>query len=204
MKKQATTMSEPTKSKKAAKKSDRYTTPKPSAVTPLPPDVTAILDSFEQSTGLSGLSVDLKERGDGFYLVIKVANPTDRFYGIVNNINETLPPENRFQGRVTLQREARLSWPTAPETRFFQQTLSERLTVGRNSVREEFFSRYITSVFGAEDHIAGAVNHLVFGRRGAGKSTLLVYAAKKLEAERKPTRGLPCRPTSNVRTRRSP
>lgn len=106
---------------------------------PLPADADAIVKAFEQSTGLSGLSAELKDRSDGSFLIIKVGNPTERFYSIVNNINETLPSESRFHGRVTLRREGRQSWLTSPEARLFQRTLSERLTVGRESVREEFF-----------------------------------------------------------------
>jgi len=184
------------KKKKVKDGARRVASPKKSKVHPLKvrtpaaaqpaPDVAEVVGIFEGATGLHGLSAEVKERSDGAFLIIKVGNATDRFYAIVNNINETLPPDNRFAGRVTLKKEARHGWLVAPETRLFQQTLSERLTVGRNSVQEEFSSRYIASVLGAENQISVGVNHLVFGRRGAGKSTLLVYAAKMLESGKSP------------------
>ena len=69
----------------------------------------------------------------------------------------------------------------------FLRTLSESLNINRHSFKDDFFSRYTKSVFGAEEQIAAAANHIVYGRRGAGKSSLLLYALRIRENRGEPS-----------------
>jgi len=150
----------------------------------LAPDAQYVLAAFEQKSGLFGLTAEVKSRFDGDYLVINVGNPTNRFFEMLQVLSGELSGNSRFCGRVTLAKVGRKVWLHSPESLLFQKVLSESLTIGRESLQEDFFDRYIPSVFGAESQIINAANHFVFGRRGSGKSSILVYAAKKIAEKR--------------------
>jgi hypothetical protein len=88
--------------------------------------------------------------------------------------------------RATLKKKSPQNLLQSSEAKLFLKTLSESLTINRHSFGDEFFSRYIKSVFGAEEQIVSAGNHVVFGRRGSGKSTLLLYAMHSRLRDRRP------------------
>jgi Cdc6-like AAA superfamily ATPase len=95
-----------------------------------------------------------------------------------------IPPESsplsNFRG--ALKKTARENLLQSSESKLFLRSLAESLTASRHSFQEDFFTRYITSVSGAEDQIVASANHIVYGRRGAGKSSLLLYAMKQRES----------------------
>jgi hypothetical protein len=115
-----------------------------------------------------------------------VGNPTERLFRALAEVVAEIPETNPFHNKVTLKKQSRDPWISSPEARLLQRVLSESLTVDQHTFADDFFSRYIRSVFGAEDQIESAGNHIVFGRRGSGKSSLLVYAMRRLEAEGRP------------------
>lgn len=142
---------------------------------------------------LNGIELDyrIKDRADGPYLMIEVAKPSERIFRVLREAQISLvdeEDENPFVDRATVsvrQREAanRLS---LPETQLLKTTLSESLTVDRYTFGDDFFGRYIPSVFGYEDQIVTSANFLVYGRRGSGKSSLLAYAMHKCIAQNRP------------------
>jgi hypothetical protein len=139
--------------------------------------VAEIISDFADRTQFSSIDWELKERPDGDYLIIYLANPTDRFFKILNESLNTLEEENPLKDRCTIKKRPgsvkdRLD---LPETQNLRTILSESLTVTKNSFKEDFYDRYIRSVFGAEDQIMASGNHIVYGRRGSGKSSLLAY-----------------------------
>lgn len=146
-----------------------------------------VINEFERRSRLKGLEVEMLSRPDGDLLLIFVGNPTDRLFRILQEVQGSLALDHPFRERVTLRKTARKPWLTGPETRLLQKVLSESLTVDMRTFEDDFFSRYIKSVFGAEDQIESSGNHVVFGRRGSGKSSLLLYAMRKLHAEAKAT-----------------
>lgn len=130
---------------------------------------------FEQQSGLLGADSELKQRPDGDLLVIKVANPTERLFRVLEVAREQIVSKSGEELRATLERAAKPNPLQSAEGRLLLRTLSESLNINRNSFKEDFFTRYTKSVSGAEEQIAAAANHVVFGRRGAGKSSLLLY-----------------------------
>lgn len=139
---------------------------------------------------LSAVKFDyhLKSRPDGEYVVFEVANLTDRFYSIINEVNSALEEDHMFKDRVIVQE--RLKKPQnifeMPEMMLLKKELTQSLTVHRNTFKQDFFSRYIPSVSNSEDDIVGRANFVVYGRRGAGKSSLLAYAMHTAEREELP------------------
>jgi hypothetical protein len=142
----------------------------------LPINAEKLLSSFEEKTGLANLETSLLSKPDGDYLLIFLANPTERFYSILNQVEREVTQDVLFPTRVTLKRTARENLLQSSESKLFLRSLAESLTASRHSFQEDFSTRHITSVSGAEDQIVASANHIVYGRRGAGKSSLLLYA----------------------------
>jgi hypothetical protein len=135
----------------------------------------ALKEAFERQSGLLGIDAELKQRPDGALLVIRVTNPTERLFRILEAAREQIVSNSGEELRATLQRAAKANPLQSAEGRLLLRTLSESLNINRNSFKEDFFARYTKSVSGAEEQITAAANHVVFGRRGAGKSSLLLY-----------------------------
>jgi Cdc6-like AAA superfamily ATPase len=145
-------------------------------------DIKQIIADFQSRTGLRDVDYEVKQRSDGQLLILKMANPTDRFYRSLTNIVE----EKGFEQipTPTIKVRAPANRLQSPEAKYFLRMLAESLNINRFSFRDEFFERYTNSVSNAEAQITAAANHIVYGRRGAGKSSLLLYAMRRRELER--------------------
>ena len=159
---------------------------------PIPGDPDPYLDEvinhFKTRTGLSEVDWEVKERLLGNYLMFYLANPTERFFRLLNETHASLSEGHPYYERATLIRRPappkdRLN---LPEVHLLRTVLSESLMATHHSFQEDFFTRYIRSVFGAEEQIIANNNHIVFGRRGAGKTSLLAYFLHKLRQQGAP------------------
>ncbi|WP_017324658.1 ATP-binding protein [Synechococcus sp. PCC 7336] len=141
-----------------------------------------VISQFKQTTRLTQVAYDTKERSEGNYLIIYLHNPTDRFFKLLEQGLDTLPEENPYKKRTTIKKRVSKSSNRLqlPETQFLRTVLSESLTVTEHSFADDFFTRYIRSVSGDEEQIISQGNHIVYGRRGAGKSSLLAYLMHRL------------------------
>ncbi len=150
--------------------------------------VDEIVDLFQRRTKFVNIHYDVKEMLTGPYLIFFVENPTERFFKLLDETHQDLSNDNIFRMRATLQRRPKSPNDRLhiPETKRLRTILSESLTVTRHSFEDDFFSRYIPSVFDAEQQILAGGNHIVFGRRGAGKSSLLAYVMHNLRQKEKP------------------
>lgn len=151
------------------------------------PTVEQVVRKFEARSGLQGVDYEIKQRPDGQALIFRLANPTERFYEILQEIN---PPTSIGTAPTLISTVAKRTPANrlqSSEARFFLRILSESLIISRNSFRDDFFARYTKSVSNAEAQITAAANHIVFGRRGAGKSSLLLYAMRSREREGQPS-----------------
>ena len=139
------------------------------------------------SQRLNGVRLEyrIKDRADGPYLIVNVARPVDRLFRVLREAQSHVSAANAFRERAAI--EKRESAPPnrlpIPETQLFKATLSESLTVDRYTFSDDFFGRYIRSVFGYEDQIVSAANYIVYGRRGSGKSSLLAYAMHRCKQQ---------------------
>jgi len=143
-----------------------------------------VIEAFKRQSRLSNVDFDIKEHTN--YLLLYLANPTNRFFRILNQTLDSIPEENPYQQHTTLKKR-----PKSPnerlllsEVQLLRTVLSENLTVTQHSFEDDFFSRY--TVFGAEEQIKSHGNHIVYGRRGAGKSSLLAFFMHCLRQEKKP------------------
>ena len=152
---------------------------------------TTVRDGLElvnaMAVKLNSVKLDfyVKDRADGPYGIVEVAAPAERFFRVLKEAQGGISEDNLFKERATISRRA--SAPTnrlsLPETQLFKATLSESLTVDRYTFSDNFFGRYIRSVFGFEDQVVSAANYLIYGRRGAGKSSLLAYAMHRCKQQ---------------------
>lgn len=136
----------------------------------------SIKSAFELRSGLANLEYDILSRTDGEVLRLKLANPTERFFKLLEDAQRQASSGDDDRPKITLVKAAKADLLAAPEGRLLLRTLAESLNVSRHTFGDEFFSRYTKSVFSAEAQITALANHIVFGRRGAGKSSLLLYA----------------------------
>ena len=146
-------------------------------------DTQLVLGKFQELLG--GVKADwfIKNRPDGAYLMFEFAEPSERLYRLVADLEEGLPDTNKFSGRCSLvvrkKRPDKLL--SMPETRLLQREIAESLTVDKDTFGDDFMLRYTKSVSDKEDAIVASANHVVYGRRGAGKSSLLAYAYHTLK-----------------------
>ena len=131
---------------------------------------------FEQKTGLAGIDSELRQREGSDVLVLKVANPSDRIFNILEQVRQEFAGREAEAPLATLVRKSGDNLLQGAEGKLLLRTLAESLNINRYSFEEDFLTRYTKSVFGAEEQISASANHVVYGRRGAGKSTLLLYA----------------------------
>jgi hypothetical protein len=143
-------------------------------------DLGRLVREFESRSGLQEVEYEVKHRPDREALIIKMANPTERFYKLIETI--TNGEDDEFP-TITLKKRAPNNRLQSPEARYFLRVLSESLNINRFSFKDEFFERYTKSVSNAEAQITALANHIVYGRRGAGKSSLLLYAPRSREAQ---------------------
>jgi hypothetical protein len=149
------------------------------------PEVAAILSNFRRRSGFEGVDYEVKQRAETQALVLQMANPTERFFRVLQEAKSEVGREDA--PTVTIEKRTPRSRLQSAEARYFLQTLSESLNISRFSFKEDFFARYTKSVSNAEAQITAAANHIVFGRRGAGKSSLLLYAMRSRDAEAQPS-----------------
>ncbi len=152
-------------------------------------DVKQIVHEFESRSGLQGVDYEVKERPDGQALIFQVANPTERFYKLLQEIGPTFT-QGLFPASTvisTVQKRTPSNPLQSPEARYFLRILSESLNINRFSFKDDFFARYTKSVSNAEAQITASANHIVYGRRGAGKSSLLLYAMRTRERDGQPS-----------------
>jgi hypothetical protein len=151
----------------------------------LEPQLAALLNEFEHRSGLADVDYDVMRRPDGQALVLKMANPTERYYRVLQEIRSQIPVG--LTATSTIKKRIPTNRIQSPEARYFLRTLSESLNISRFSFKDDFFARYTKSVSNAESLITAAANHMVFGRRGSGKSSLLLYAMRTREAKDQPS-----------------
>lgn len=149
------------------------------------PDVETILSTFRLRSGFRGVEYEVRQRADTQALVLRMANPTERFFRVLQEAKSEIPGDDA--PTVTIEKRMPRNRLQSAEAKYFLQTLSESLNISRFSFKEDFFARYTKSVSNAEAQITAAANHIVFGRRGAGKSSLLLYAMRTRDAEAQPS-----------------
>ena len=144
-----------------------------------------IIRNFEERSRLTGIQAEFRERGGNSVLLLKVANPTERLFEILEQVQKDFATENSDGPLVTLLKKSSDDLLVGAEGRLFLRTLAESLNINRHSFGPDFLARYTKSVAGAEEQVTASANHVVYGRRGAGKSTLLLYALHSRESSRR-------------------
>ena len=139
-------------------------------------DYIQLISAFEKRVGLVSVRHDLKDREDGKYLIISLAEPSERFYLELQESVKAYFEETGVELKATIEKSKPLNLIDSSETKLLQRTISASLNVNRYTFENDFFAHYSHTVFGAEEKIVTSANHIAYGRRGAGKSSLLLYA----------------------------
>jgi len=139
------------------------------------------ISEFARISGLKSPDFEAKPRPTGSALVIRIAQPSERFFQAALDVAAAADPTEITS--ITVKKGIPKNRLQSPEAKYFLRVLSESLNINRFSFGEEFFDRYTRSVSNAEDRILANANHVVYGRRGAGKSSLLLYSLRTREKE---------------------
>lgn len=137
---------------------------------------------FQEKSGLEAVPSEVREREGRSVLVLKVVNPTNRLFHILEEARTKFATDEFNAPLATLIKKPGNDFLQGAEGRLLLRTLAESLNINRYSFHADFMSRYTKSVFGAEEQVTALANHVVYGRRGAGKSTLLLYALHTRES----------------------
>lgn len=142
-----------------------------------------LVDRVSKSLSNTRLDYEIKDRADGPYLVFHVVQPSEHIFRALRHAQSELNEDHPFKHRATIQKRGGTATDRIqlPETQLLRTVLSESLTVDAYTFGNDFFSRYIPSVFEYENQILSESNNLVYGRRGSGKSSLLAYAKHRRE-----------------------
>lgn len=136
-----------------------------------------VINQFSSQLGLENPRTGITHHSDSTIGIIYLANPTERYYGVLNKVLAKVNATRDKPTLVTLKKDAPRNLLDSAEGKYFLRTIAESLNINRHSISEtEFILRYVPSVFGAEQQISSMNNHVVYGRRGTGKSTLMLYA----------------------------
>ena len=112
-------------------------------------DFESIKARFEEKTGLAGIDSEIRETGEAGVLILYVANPTERLYSTLEAVRHEGLAQEEEAPLATLTRAGRRNLITTAEGKLLLRTLSESQNINRHSCKEDFFSRYTKSVFGA-------------------------------------------------------
>lgn len=144
------------------------------------------IDLFCKKTGMPSVDYELVERVGEQILLIYLSNPTERYYQLLNEIDNIVMQNSLFPIRVTLKKRSPVNYLQSKEVQYLIKEISEGLTVNRYSFGNDYFKRYIQSGHGAEQIIVSDNNIAVFGRRGSGKSSLLLFDMHTREVNKRP------------------
>ena len=138
-----------------------------------------LVKSFANLCSAATPSYEIVNKGGELFLEIQVGNITDNLAEKLQKAkNEN--PDNSLNNNAYLVEKKMDNWLESIETDILQNVISESLTIGRHSLKSDFYKKFIPSVGGEEKRIASKTNNIVYGRRGAGKSSLILYGCNKI------------------------
>lgn len=139
-----------------------------------------IVNRFAALCGSATPKYELIRRGGENFLEIHVGKITDHITDKIATVKAELSLKNPLTQNVFLVEKKVNNWLTTIEIDILQNLISESLTIGRDSLKSDFYKKFIPFAGGEEKRISAMTNNIVYGRRGAGKSSLILYGCNKV------------------------
>ena len=145
----------------------------------------SLVKSFSNLCSSTMPSYEIVNKGGEAFLEIHVGKITENLADKLQKAkNEN--PQNSFNDTAYLVEKKIDNWLDSIESDILQNVISESLTIGRHSLKSDFYKKFIPSVGGEEKRISSKTNNIVYGRRGAGKSSLILYGCNKVIEQNHP------------------
>jgi hypothetical protein len=139
---------------------------------------------FLRTTGLSKIETSIEPVGPDTFLNFHVGREEAKFYfECLGRVDDELPMDHLFRGRVTLKVVPVSSFLESPEADLLRVLISRSLIVERQKADSLSHIEFVPFRRKEDMLIVQPANHLVVGRRGVGKSTLILIATKKIRKQ---------------------
>ncbi len=145
----------------------------------------SIVESFAELCSSTIPAFEIVEKGGEKFLEIYVGSITENLLDKIKSV-KIHNPNNSLCNNTYLVEKKIDNWLESIEVDILQNIISESLTIGRGSLKSDFYKKFIPSVGGEEKRITSKTNNIVYGRRGAGKSSLILYGCNKVIESNQP------------------
>jgi Cdc6-like AAA superfamily ATPase len=126
------------------------------------------------------------KKGGELFLEIYVGNINDNIAEKLAQAKKEIDLDDSITNNIYLSEKKVSNWLSSIEIDILQNLISESLTIGRDSLKSDFYKHFIPFVGGEEKRISSMTNSIVYGRRGAGKSSLILYGCNKVIEQKMP------------------
>lgn len=145
-----------------------------------------IADKFASYCHVSNVDYDVVEKAGDKYLILYVGKINDIYAKNITRLDNNLEDSSPYKNKIYLKQKTPKPWLKSIEIQLLQNVLAESLTIGKSSLKSDFFKKFIPFVGGEEARIYTKTNNVIFGRRGAGKSSLILYACNLAQKDNLP------------------
>ena len=139
-----------------------------------------IRQRFLSLTGLSSVQVRTESAGPEVFLRFIVGRDAPLYRRALATINQELPSEDPFHGRLSLSLEKTKEILSSREVELLRSLISRSLRVTRDKAAEGPIVQFVPFGGGEEHRAIQPTNHAILGRRGVGKSSLILLAYHRI------------------------
>ena len=139
-----------------------------------------IRQRFLSLTGLSSVEVKTESAGPEVFLRFIVGRDAPLYRRALATINQELPSEDPFHGRLSLSLQKTKEILSSREVELLRSLISRSLRVTRDKAAEGPAVQFVPFGGGEEHRAIQPANHAILGRRGVGKSSLILLAYHRI------------------------
>ncbi len=148
------------------------------------PDLRTQIDEIKQRflslTGLSAVEVTPESAGPEVFLRFLVGRDAPLYRRTLTEIDQTLPQDHPFHGRLSLKAEQKQDVLYSAEIELLRSLISRSLRVTSDIASKGPIVKFVPFRGGEENRVIQPTNHAILGRRGVGKSSLILMAYQRL------------------------
>lgn len=144
------------------------------------PEIETVRETFLARTGLSSVEVSEEIAGPETFLRFRVCKDAPLYRRVLAQIDEGLPDEHPFHGRLSLDVQKTADTLNSPEVELLRSLITQSLRVTTELAESGAIVEFMPFRGGQHNRVVQPANHAILGRRGVGKSSLILMAFKKV------------------------
>lgn len=149
-------------------------------MTTYPSEAAAVREAFLVRTGLSDVKLFEEPAGPELFLRFRVTRDAPLYRRVLAQIDETLPDDHPYHGRLSLDVQKTADTLNSPEVELLRSLITRSLRVTTELADTGAIVEFMPFRGGQHNRVVQPANHAILGRRGVGKSSLILMAFKKL------------------------